>query len=477
MATGHSNKRHKTDTVELQASHPGDVINAILNVDRGAFKEFARNMDRATFKSLLNRLSELGQDMEDTLTKFADIPPIAIASNVFPYLGNRTDWNNFSLVNKDINNAVTKHKGLVPPWPEGVLVRDESIPGEDNELMASVFSPDGDFIAHGDGDGNLYLWSRTKGLIANWLGDEDEDEDHVVDWKEIYFSPACNLLVTIGNYSNIKIWDLANDYFCLRDWTQDVYSVAFSPDGQVIASAGVGELQLRNVSDGTTSRFIRHALEAVHSVVFSPDGGTLALGGLSTLGRCVELWKLDGSEDSSYSLEGHSRFVCDLVFSPDGTILASASGDKTIRLWDAANRQCIRTLRGHTHSVYAISFTSDGNFLASGSHDLTIRVWSIASGNCIESIQAARPIFYVEFSRESGMLLTCDNTEIRLRAMDAVTLGELKQERDDLMKLNTEKLQQALVENDIDVDSESTKVALVDRLVMNVDRNRRKEIL
>jgi hypothetical protein len=76
------------------------------------------------------------------------------------------------------------------------------------------------------------------------------------------------------------------------------------------------------------------------------------------------------------------------------------------------------------------------------------------------------------------MLLTCaGRTEIRLRVMDTETLEELKQERDDLMKLNTQQLHEALTENDIHFDTETTKVALVDRLVSDVDRNGRKEIL
>jgi hypothetical protein len=92
MAKIQSNKRHK-GAVELEASRAvGDVINLILNVDRETFKEHVGRMDRETFKLLTSRLSELAQDMEDTLTKFADIPPIVIASNVFPYLENRTDW-------------------------------------------------------------------------------------------------------------------------------------------------------------------------------------------------------------------------------------------------------------------------------------------------------------------------------------------------------------------------------------------------
>jgi WD40 repeat protein len=489
MATSHFNKRHKTVCPnDAEKKLPIEkAVDAILNVDRDELMEHVRTLDWGAFALLLNRLSELRQAMEATLANFSDIPPIVIAANVFPFLGNRNDWNNCSLVNKDINKAVTKHKGLTPPWPEGTLTA-----ARGSNLTSPAFSPDGKSIANGDNDGNVYLWNRTKGLVANWQGydhdiDEDddydnsEDEDDQVHVNKVIFSSDSHLLVTVGNYTNIKIWDLANDNRCLREWTQaDVSSVAFSPDGRVIASASGDDqlVHLRNVLDGTTSREISPVLEIVYSVVFSPDGGTVALGGMAGSGRgSVELWKLDSAEDSSCSLEGHLGPVKDLAVSPGGTLLASASSDKSIKLWDVASRQCVRTFQGHTGCVNSISFTPDGNFLASGSNDATFRLWNIASGNCIESFKAGDMVYAVESSPDSQMLMTKVGANIRLQSMDTYMLEGLKKEHDDLMKLNTEQLHEALTENDITFNSESTNVALVNHLVKDLSRSRRKNII
>jgi WD40 repeat protein len=249
--------------------------------------------------------------MEDTLANFVDIPPLVIASNVFPYLENRTDWNNFSLVNKDINKAFTTHKGLTPPWPECQLM-DESIDYE-TPMKLPTFSPDCDFIANGDLRGNICLWNRKKGCVAKWQGQDIADIDDDIFVSKMSFSPNGNLLasaVPFQDSSIIKIWDLANDNHCLQELTQGDYvpAVAFSPGGNYIATLGhMQTVYLRNVSDRTTTRLITPAaLEATNAITFSPDGRTLALGGRADDGSgSVEMWKLDGAEDTSFSLEGH----------------------------------------------------------------------------------------------------------------------------------------------------------------------------
>jgi WD40 repeat protein len=494
MATNPTKKRHKSGAVELAASHSvGYVIDAILNVDREAFKEHARTLDWGAFALLLNHLAELRQDMESTLASLSDIPPLVIASNVFPYLENRTDWNNFALVNKDINYAVTNHKQLEPPWPEGELW-DESV-DDDTPIKSPTFSPDCDFIANGDLRGNICLWNRNKGFVAKWLGREDivinyfdnEDEDLFLV-SNVSFSPNGNLLASVATFQDssiIKIWDLADDNRCLQEWTQvgDVPSVAFSPGGNCIATLGRMQtvVYLRNVSDGTTTRLITPALEAAYAMAFSPDGRTLALGGRAGDGRSgsVELWKLYESEDTSFSLEGHLWSVNNLDYSPDGTLLASASGDDTIRLWDVASGQCVRTFLGHTDDVISISFSPDGNFLASGGNDQTIRLWTVASGDCIESLnQTGGAISTVDFSRHGRMLLTEEGGDVRLRRMDTETLEELNEERDNLMKLSRDQLQQALTENNITFEPvSSSKTDLTDLLVNELDREERIDIV
>src|SRR3954452_508528 len=77
-------------------------------------------------------------------------------------------------------------------------------------------------------------------------------------------------------------------------------------------------------------------------------------------------------------LKGHTALVYSIAFSPDGKLLATASFDNTVKLWDFAAGKEVRTLTGHTGAVYCVVFSPDGQTLASSSLDQSIRLWNVA---------------------------------------------------------------------------------------------------
>ncbi|GIC92810.1 WD40 repeat domain-containing protein [Aspergillus udagawae] len=80
------------------------------------------------------------------------------------------------------------------------------------------------------------------------------------------------------------------------------------------------------------------------------------------------------------TLEGHSHWVCSVVFSQDGQLLASGFDDKTTKLWDPTPGALKYTLEGHSDSILSVDFSQDGQLLASGSDDETIKLWDPTTG-------------------------------------------------------------------------------------------------
>jgi predicted NACHT family NTPase len=121
------------------------------------------------------------------------------------------------------------------------------------------------------------------------------------------------------------------------------------------------------------SHILRGHESTVFSVAFSPDGQTLASGGED---NTIRLWDLRQPAAAPAVLRGHERWVNAVAFSPDGQTLASGGGDSTIRLWDLRQPAAAPTvLRGHERGVLSVAFSPDGQTLASGSGDQTIRIW------------------------------------------------------------------------------------------------------
>ena len=181
-------------------------------------------------------------------------------------------------------------------------------------------------------------------------------------------------------------------------------------------------LQQTNFANSNLSKSIfTQTLGSILAAKFSPIGNLFA----TAIDNHIYLWEVD-KIIQTHQLEGHTAWVRSLAFSQDGKILASGSGDRTIRLWNVATGQCATILTGHTSGIQSLVFNRDGNILASGSNDKTIRLWDISTGQYLQILQGhTNNITFVSFHPLEEKLITAssDNT---VRLWDIAT-GECLQ--------------------------------------------------
>jgi WD40 repeat protein len=234
-------------------------------------------------------------------------------------------------------------------------------------------------IFSGTADGQVQRWSLERGEL------EEAIAAHRKPVTDLALSPNSAHRASSGDDGRVQLWHLEK-LATLSGHTHCVKSVAFSPDGTVLASGSWDKtIKLWPVlpkapAEEPLLTLTKHRL-GVNALAFCPQGAILASGG-SDCEILIWDWR---SQQFLQCLTGHIRAVTALAFSPNGQYLASGSDDGTIRIWQRLNQPNPRfslekTLSAHSWKVSSLEFGSTGAFLFSGSWDHTIKIWDIVTG-------------------------------------------------------------------------------------------------
>ena len=166
-----------------------------------------------------------------------------------------------------------------------------------------------------------------------------------------------------------------------------VESLAYSPDGKLIASGSFQEVLLWDAQTGQIRKRLTGFADRVGALAFSNDGKLLATGGgAPTQDGEVKVFDANPGELAFEIKNGHSDTVYGVSFSPDDKVLATCGADKFVKTWEVPGGKPLKVFEGHTHHVLDVGWKADGKFLASCGADLSIKVWDWEKGEQARTI-------------------------------------------------------------------------------------------
>uniref|UniRef100_A0A8D2JGJ1 Notchless protein homolog 1 n=1 Tax=Sciurus vulgaris TaxID=55149 RepID=A0A8D2JGJ1_SCIVU len=293
-----------------------------------------------------------------------------------------------------------------------------SLEGHSEAVISVAFSPTGKYLASGSGDTTILLWDpstgkqvgRTLAGHSKWITG--------LSWEPLHANPECRYVASSSKDGSVRVWDTTAGRCerILTGHTQSVTCLRWGGDGLLYSASQDRTIKVWRAHDGVLCRTLQGHGHWVNTMALSTDYA-LRTGAFEPAEATVNAQDLQGSLQelkeralSRYNLvrgqgperlvsgsddftlflwspaedkkplarmTGHQALINQVLFSPDSRMVASASFDKSIKLWDGRTGKYLASLRGHVAAVYQIAWSADSRLLVSGSSDSTLKVWDV----------------------------------------------------------------------------------------------------
>lgn len=364
--------------------------------------------------------------------------------------------------------------------------------------FSSLNNPNIQTLVTFEDNNRLKLWQRngtliktiqlkTKSKIQNFRSSDNSSNN-----KPVYFSPNGKILAIQSDKNNIELWridgtfikiikvnqnkedqspDSRESFFADQNTDLDFSLIDFSSDSRTLAIAtDKNTVEIRKLDNKASLVKTIKTENAVQNIYFIPDSDTV---GITTGYHTAKLWQLtdktnkepkllqtfpghknkvtgvsispnsqliaSASEDNTVKLwqpnskllrtfKEHANKVNSVSFSPDGKLIASASDDKTVKIWQPADGKVIKSCEGHTKGVKSTSFSPDGKMIASVGKDNTVRLWNIEGKDCksLKPLNSGDSVNGVSFSPDSQLIAVSSESTIRLWSLNGTRLASLE---------------------------------------------------
>ncbi|KAF2075681.1 hypothetical protein CYY_002994 [Polysphondylium violaceum] len=285
--------------------------------------------------------------------------------------------------------------------------------GHTNWVLQVAWSPDSKKIATAGHEGDIRIWDPQTGKQMGSVLKGHTKYITGLSWEPFHLNPKCVRLASTSKDATTKIWDTESNrcLMTLSGHTMSATCIRWSGEGYIYTGSQDRTIRVYNTTEGRLIRILEGHAHWVNTLALNTDyvlrqgpfdhtgkhHATLEAAQEAALKRyndvkkatkgevlvsgsddfTVIMWKPAESKTMVIRLAGHQQPINLVNFSPDGRLFATASFDKSIKLWDGVNGKFLTNFRGHVGAVYQVCWSADSRYLVSGSKDSTLKVWDI----------------------------------------------------------------------------------------------------